>query len=300
MEIFFEKAPEYSSLAEKCRELSSTGFFTLSTIGRSFLGKELFALSHGAPENCTLLVGGVHGSEWITTLLLLQFAQELAHIPPGSERDFGGISLPRALTGRPFTIIPCLNPDGTAIAVFGPEAGLCQGEGIQQLLEANPGAVWQANARGVDLNHNFDAGWKLLRKMEQQQGITGPAPGKYGGPGPESEPESSAVVRFCRKYRPRQLYAYHSQGEEIYYQYGNNTPGRASLIASLLAASCGYTVCKPEGTASHGGLKDWFIEEFARPGFTLEVGRGKNPLPAGDLPAIYRKLREAMALSLVL
>ena len=53
------------------------------------------------------------------------------------------------------------------------------------------------------------------------------------------------------------------------------------------------------GTASHGGLKDWFIQETGRPGFTLEVGRGQNPLPIEQLPEIWRKLRETLMLSIL-
>ena len=33
---------------------------------------------------------------------------------------------------------------------------------------------WQANARGVDLNHNFNAGWEALHTLEQEQGIYHP------------------------------------------------------------------------------------------------------------------------------
>ena len=127
---------------------------------------------------------------------------------------------------------------------------------------------WQANARGIDLNHNFDAGFALCKKAEREAGILGPGPGKYGGTQPESEPETRAICRFIRTQPIRQLYAFHSQGEEIYYRYGENTPARSPLIAQALSLSSGYTLADPAGTASHGGLKDWFIEAFGRPGFT--------------------------------
>ena len=57
---------------------------------------------------------------------------------------------------------------------------------------------------------------------------------------------------------------------------------------------CGYELCRPEGTAAYGGLSDWYTAEFARPAFTLECGRGQNPLPLADYFKIYAGLREVL------
>ena len=71
-------------------------------------------------------------------------------------------------------------------------------------------------------------------------------------------------------------------------------------MAQVLASSCGYSVSAPKGLASHGGFKDWFIDTLGRPGFTFEVGKGKNPLPVSDLEPIYAKLKEALVLSILM
>ena len=52
----------------------------------------------------------------------------------------------------------------------------------------------------------------------------------------------------------------------------------------------------PEGLASLGGFKDWFIGEFNRPGFTVELGKGQNPLPMSDLDDIYCRVEEMLTL----
>ena len=39
-----------------------------------------------------------------------------------------------------------------------------------------------------------------------------------------------------------------------------------------------FLVAHPEDIAVGGGFKDWFIEKFHRPAFTLEIGKGVNPL----------------------
>ena len=59
-------------------------------------------------------------------------------------------------------------------------------------------------------------------------------------------------------------------------------------MAEVLASSSGYRLSRQQGLASHGGMKDWFIREFSRPGFTVELGKGVNPLPLSSwihLPA---------------
>ena len=119
---------------------------------------------------------------------------------------------------------------------------------------------WQANARGVD----------------------------------------KALVSLCNALNIKKVVAFHSQGEEIYYYYGPNTPPESELMADALAASSGYQVRKPEGMASHGGFKDWFIKAKSRPGFTVEIGVGQNPLPIQMLEPIYEKIKEMMIVAMLL
>ena len=60
-------------------------------------------------------------------------------------------------------------------------------------------------------------------------------------------------------------------------------------IANQLAAISGYAVEAGTAEAAYAGYKDWFLQEFRRPGYTIEVGEGVNPLPWGQLPGIYRE-----------
>ena len=124
--------------------------------------------------------------------------------------------------------------------------------------------------------------------------------GKNCGPHPESEPETRALAALCRRVCFRHVVALHSQGEEIYWRYGAHTPPQSEMMARVLSAVSGYAVADPAASASHGGFKDWFIDTFHRPGFTLELGRGQNPLPLREFESIYQKAREMLLLSLLL
>lgn len=260
--------------------------------GRSALGRELLLLSIGKEGNAVLLVGGTHAQEWITVSLLLKFAASVSGDRRLKER--------LAEEGKGVMILPSLNPDGVEIALHGTAAaGVCQ-KRVDEIRTAFPGKLWQANARGVDLNHNFDAGWETLRKMEEEAGIHGPAPTRYGGEAPFSEPETKAVRELISAVLPRRLYSFHAQGEEIYWEYdGREIPG-ARQLAETLSRLSGYRLVQNEGLASHGGLKDWFIEAFRRPGFTMEVGKGENPLPFSQLSEIYDRLLPMMRAALLL
>ena len=108
------------------------------------------------------------------------------------------------------------------------------------------------------------------------------------------------MTELCRRCRFRHVIALHSQGEEIYWDYGPRTPERSRLMAEILASASGYTVARPSGLASAGGFKDWFIEETGRPGFTIELGRGENPLPLTDFEPLYQKAREMLLLALMM
>ena len=96
------------------------------------------------------------------------------------------------------------------------------------------------------------------------------------------------------------LITFHSQGEEIYYEYGKNTPEKSYTVAQILAGVSEYTLVKNEGHAASGGLKDWFIEEFKKPAFTVEIGKGENPLPVNQLDEIYERLETLLVMGMVL
>ena len=62
-------------------------------------------------------------------------------------------------------------------------------------------------------------------------------------------------------------------------------------MAKAFASATDYTIVKNEGHYSSGGLKDWFIEEFRKPGFTIEIG---------NFDDIYRKIEPLMILGMIL
>lgn len=270
-------------------------FLELQPVGRSVLGRDIYGVLIGGGQERVLYAAAFHGQEWITSLVLLRLCEEICEALCGDGR-LVDMDFRRAISGRCLVFIPQVNPDGVDIALRGSVAAGRFAPLVAEKGGDTPG-LWQANARGVDLNHNFDAGRAALQEMERQQGIVGPSPRQWCGEAAESEPETQALTALCRRGDFRHVLALHSQGEEIYWKYGSRTPPYAHMMANILASASGYAVAQPEGLASHGGFKDWFIEETGRPAFTIELGRGENPLPLTQFGAIYAKAREMLLLA---
>lgn len=277
-----------------CRRFS---FLKKEIYGASLCGRPLEAYFIGNPQNLSLLCAGVHGCEYLTVLTLMNFTKDLCRTVE-SGGTAGGFYMGRFLSRRGVCIIPCVNPDGNEIAV-------CKNADIgkyRQLVDSitDKPQLWKANAAGVDLNHNFNAGWKELKQLEIASGITSPASTRYGGESPESEPESRCLANFCRSISLGKAFAFHSQGREIYCDFGDSTPKRSFEIAEILANSSGYTVSRPDAIATGGGFKDWIIEELKKPAMTIEIGLGENPLPLCDFEPEYNRIFEMLCFCCVL
>ena len=140
---------------------------------------------------------------------------------------------------------------------------------------------------GVDLNLQFPAGWENAREIKYSQGFTSPAPRDFVGFGPLTEPEALAVYNFTLSHNFRLILAYHSQGEVIYWQFQNYNPPRSFEIGQRFSEVSGYSLEDTPFNSSFAGFKDWFIQSYNRPGYTVEVGLGTNPLPISQFDKIY-------------
>ena len=277
-------------------------FLRRRIIGRSVMGKPLYALTMGSGRRTVLYCGTHHGNEWITTPLLLQFAEELASaaVRECAVYNHDARSL---LESTRFIIVPCVNPDGMDIAT----SFLCQGhtynrvKGIADSFPAIPFPEgWKANVRGVDLNLQYPAAWEQAKEIKFAQGYTCPAPRDYVGTEPLTQPEARAMVRLTELCSPDRILAYHTQGQVIYPQFKDFDPPDSMPIAWRLAAASGYDVEPTPPESAAAGYKDWFIQTYNRLGYTIEAGKGVSPLPLEDFDSIYAANLPIMVLTAVL
>jgi g-D-glutamyl-meso-diaminopimelate peptidase len=272
-------------------------FLEIGSIGTSVMGKNLYVVRLGRGPNQISYNASHHANEWITTTLLMKFIENAAAAYAVGGR-LGGYSLPDIWGRASLYIVPMVNPDGVDMVTYWPN---WPNPAYRQAAALNTTGlpiprVWKANIKGTDLNLNYPALWDREHALEQQQGITGPAPRDYGGLYPLSEPETAAMTNFTQQHDFRLVIAYHTQGDVIYYQFQNMQPPESTTIAQLFSRVSGYTISENPGEASYAGYKDWFIQEYRRPGFTIEVGTGSNPVPVSQFPDIYRQNEEVLLL----
>lgn len=267
-------------------------------IGKSCAGRDIPAVKINSDTEYVLFAAAFHGSEHITSNILLLFLEELAAAYI-QNRSLAGIDIRKAIGNRGIIFVPLVNPDGCEISIHG-ALGCGRAAGDIYKMSCGDFTHWNANLRGVDINHNFDAGWRELHALERKSGILGPAPTRFGGFAPHSEPETKALVNLCKEYNIHHALALHSQGEVIYWSYNGYEDKRAKQMAEIMATTSGYALDVPIKIATGGGFKDWFLKEFLRPAFTVEVGKGKNPLPIADAAKIYGDIREMLTISAIM
>ncbi len=155
--------------------------------------------------------------------------------------------------------------------------------------------IWKANAAGVDLNNNFDAGWNEIDLKQQ------PSYGNYKGVRAVSEPETLALVDAALTREYQYYISYHAKGQLIYYDAKGNdtdTAARSENLADLLQTSLHY---KPVNTqkgynVNLGGFSDWLQLSLKQTSVTIESGKKTCPLSIEEFPGIWYRHRETWAM----
>lgn len=177
-------------------------------LGRSVQSNPIRAIRLGDGPVRLALMGGIHGGwERNTERLALAMYEHLSASPG---------QIPSALTCY---FVPGTNPDG-----------LAAGNG--------PDAAW--NARGVDLNRNFDtANWSpdTFGRPGGRYGPSGMRKGA-GGAAPFSEPETRVIRDFILGYQIDAVLSYHSGIVSVSAKDGGG--GIGEPLARLVAAETGY------------------------------------------------------------
>jgi len=277
-------------------------FLRIEAIGRSVLGRPLYQVSIGRGPLRVGYNAAHHANEWITTPVLLQFLEQYAEGLLRGER-LGGMECIRLFDGYTLDLIPMVNPDGvdlvTGALPKNSEAFRHAGEIARRFPDIPFPGGWKANVRGVDLNLQYPAEWARARAIKFAQGFDRPAPRDYVGPRSLSEPEAFAMHQRTLRADYRLTLSYHTQGKLIYWKFDDFNPEGSYELGRRMEEASGYELrLTPYGSGS-AGYKDWFIQQFNRPGYTIEAGIGQNPLPVGQFDEIYRDNLGILVLGMV-
>lgn len=266
-------------------------FLRTELLTETAFGRKIRTLVIGTGRRKVIYSAAHHANEWITTPVLLKFVEEFAEAIRKGTKIFG-VDAKKLADTVTIYLVPMVDPDGADLVTGAIRAGEGQYEMARTMAENYPAIAfpdgWKANLLGVDLNLQYPAGWLQAREIKFSQGYTRPGPRDYVGRAPLSQKESRALAGYTEYINPDLILAYHAQGKEIYWQFDDIEVPGAEELGSRLAQVSGYTLTEPAEVSSYAGYKDWFIKTFRRPGFTIEVGSGVNPLPLEQFDEIYR------------
>lgn len=245
----------------------------------------------GSGPRKVLYTAAHHANEWITAPVILKFVEELAQAIQNGGEIFGVDAKELEQRATIYTV-PMVNPDGVDLVTGVIRPGQAQYEMAAALSQNYPTIPfpdgWKANLLGVDLNLNYPAGWLQARQIKYSQGFDRPGPRDFVGRAPLNQLETRALAGYTEFLDPDLVLAYHSQGEVIYWQFQDIAVPGAQELGERLAQVSGYDLEDTPYESAFAGYKDWFIKYFRRPGYTVEVGSGINPLPLSEFDEIYR------------
>jgi g-D-glutamyl-meso-diaminopimelate peptidase len=258
---------------------------------RTAFGRPIRTLVIGNGPRKVFYSAAHHANEWITTPVLLKFVEEFAAaIENGGQ--IGGVDAGELRNTATIYTIPMVDPDGVALVTGEITVGDPQYVQAQSIAADFPAIPfpngWKANLLGVDLNLNYPAGWLQARENKYAQGFTRPAPRDYVGRAPLDQLETRALAGYTEAIDPALVLAYHTQGKVIYWQFQDYEVPGARELGERFAQISGYSLEETPFLSAFAGYKDWFIKYFRRPGYTIEVGEGENPLPISQFDEIYR------------
>lgn len=220
-------------------------------IGESTQGEKIKCLKIGDKGNKIFINASHHANEWLTSLVIMRVLENLLNKKSKfiNKKYYKKIQL---------IIVPMVNPDGVNYSINKKDN------------------YWKANINGVDLNVNYPAGFLKAKENKEKLGVNKPGPRDYCGKEALSEKESRAIYNLTKKENFDITISLHSQGEEIYWNYLDINLEEAFILGKEMEKVSGYKLTTPEETSSYAGYKDWFIQEYKKPGFTIEMGNGKD------------------------
>jgi g-D-glutamyl-meso-diaminopimelate peptidase len=275
---------DYNKLMNDIKRLLGVyPFLQIPVIGKTVLGKKIPEVVIGKGEKRVHYNGSFHANEWITTSIIMTFLNDYL-LALTNHNPIRGLTMFPLYQETTLSIVPMVNPDGVDLVLHGPPENEIWNK---KVVNFNKGSTdftdWKANIRGVDLNDQFPARWEL----EKARNPTVPGPRDFVGEKPLSEPEAIAMAKLLKKRDFARVLAFHTQGEVIYWGFENLEPPESKVIVEEFGRVSGY---EPVQTIeSYAGYKDWFVQDWHRPGFTIELGRGINPLPLSQFDEIYQK-----------
>ena len=283
-----------SHFFEELNGISDAGVVRRDVLTRSILGREIPVLRLGRGKKTVVYVSAQRGTEGMLSAVLLDFVRDFV----GHYQKNGTVfdtALSYLFAERTVIVVPMLNPDGIGYATEGVGKENPLFERVWRMNGERELSSWEANARGVDLTHNYSTGFFAHKELAEADGVLGGAPRGFGGEYPESEPESAALCRLLRFVGEDLLGVLELQlgGGDIHCSCKDKLSAKTMAAGRILGRATGYRLVSPEKTVPQGGLADWCIDKLSRPAYRVECDATKYT-PERARACLFESLRRAL------
>lgn len=294
----------YNNMKSDLAELTERypDIMSYRSYGISADGRELYAATLGNPDakKQVIVTAGMHSREYVNTFVVMR--QLEYYLENYHTAVYNGYLLRDLFDEVCFVIVPMTNPDGITLAQEGIDAirsenlrqtilGICGTTNIKTLNDYL-NTYWKSNARGVDINRNFDALWS-----EHNDTVGRPASKNYKGFAAVSEVETAYLVALTESLmNPVASVCVHSQGEIIYWRCFQEGALEVEnkRLAQIAQRVTGYTIIDDNQTEP--SYSNWTILAHGIPTITVETGLGGYPQNHATMAdGIYDRNRDLWA-----
>lgn len=261
-------------------ERKYAGKVKLMDIGTSYDKRTIWCLRVGNPGASHKLVidAAIHAREWLNTQLIMRQTEDML-------RDHR--ELKKRMKNTCLYILPMDNPDGVTISQYGFKA--IRNKKLRKICKkAGHAKIWKANARGVNLNNNFPAGFEKSKKRKPHYML-------YNGKKAGSERESKALMKFIGQIEPDAVLNLHSTGSVLYWDFdveGQLHDKQQELAEKIRSFNSYLMMPKGRSTEGNGGFADWVVYKKKTVSITVETGVTPCPLPHSEYKSIYKRNRD--------
>lgn len=258
-------------------------------IGTTADNRNIYDVILGNPMAAKSVVfqASIHGREYMTSQLVMrQIEYYLDHY----DNKYKGRSYREIFDKVCVHVVAMSNPDGVTISqkgISGIRNSILRKK-LKKMYGASYTTRWKANARGVDLNSQFNYKFKYVKKLKQG------AYAGYGGKKPVSEKESIALVQLVNRIEPKAVVNYHAMGNVIFCKYGASKKMQKKVykLAGEIRKLTGYSYM---GLDQSPGFANWLVCKRGIPSCTIEIGRYGTPVSIDQFQTVWKQNKNVMA-----
>lgn len=281
----------YTDMQKDIKQLERkySDYVHVKVLGTTADQRKIYDVILGNPraKKCVVFQASIHAREYMTSQLVME---QMEYYLDHYNDKYKGKTYKDIFDKVCVHVVAMTNPDGVTISQNGIRG--IRNAGLRKKLKKMYGIQyttrWKANARGVDLNSQFDNNFKYNKKYKNG------AYAEYGGKKPVSEAESKALVKLVNDVKPKAVVNYHAMGNVIYCNYGASKKMQKKVykLAGEIRSLTGYYYM---GLDTAPGFANWLVCKKGIPSCTVEIGKHTTPVPITQFKTVWKQNKDVMA-----